>query len=62
MTPKKNDKALHLELPFEEALQRFAQTDPKDTPQIKPGRKKRVRRSMTALPGKGREKEGDTPR
>jgi hypothetical protein len=43
MMPKKNDKALHLDIPFEEALNRFVQTDPHEL-EKSPAKTKKLRR------------------
>jgi hypothetical protein len=52
MTKRKYEKPLHLDMPFDEALRRFAQTDPREIPENKKlrkaGRKKRPARKFTA--------------
>jgi hypothetical protein len=41
MTKKKHDKPLHLDVSFDEALKRLAQTDPRELPKPKTARKKK---------------------
>jgi hypothetical protein len=53
MTKKKHEKPLHLDMSFDEALKRFAQTDPRELDPPKPKRSKRKKRASTrtrALP------------
>lgn len=40
MTGKKHEKPLHLDMPFEEALERLAQTEPREMPDPKKRKKK----------------------
>jgi hypothetical protein len=42
MTAKKHDKALHLDMPFEEALGRFAQTKPREVKVKKDKKTKKI--------------------
>jgi hypothetical protein len=51
MTKKKHDKPLHLDMSLDEALKRFAQTDPSELPP-KPKLKKRKRGKQSSRPPK----------
>jgi hypothetical protein len=46
---KKRDKPLHLDLSFDEALKRVAQTDPRELPREKKAKSKKRKRSSRPI-------------
>jgi hypothetical protein len=46
MSKEKYEKAFALDMPFGEALERFAQTDPRELPEPKKEKKKRLVQSL----------------
>jgi hypothetical protein len=50
MTKEKYEKALALDMPFGEALERFAHTDPRELPEPKKAKKPRKLKNRDLLP------------
>jgi hypothetical protein len=59
---EKHDKPLHLEMSFEEALERFAQVDVADGPPGKQPAKARKKRLAPESPPQPSNQNGETPR
>jgi hypothetical protein len=61
---KKRDKPLHLDMSFDEALKRAAQTDPRELPKPKKAKKKRLasRGSIASKSGEAQAEQSQAPR
>lgn len=56
----KREKPFHLDMPFDEALQRYAQTDPREVAEKEKKAKKRRRSARTVAPSVARTLPGQS--